>query len=190
MHAWAYNFNNFSPATGFPKLNVAKVGRGNSGKNFHYLVLNPILAGKLSWKILCINFLDSGGCNSRKGRFLTKPCSLNDKILVEMIKYHRVRRVKHRWCWESMWVLKPYTLGGPLFGACTRCANPRCTKWGRVNLDRSRREEATAINMTRDDPPCHQFRPNLLTLSLVHVPDFLVPQLEIGPLLPSWKCLW
>ena len=92
------NFFQLLPCHRIPEEELNQDYRGNGGDNCHYLVLNPILAGKLSWKMLSENFLDSGDCNSQKGRFLTKPCSLNDKILVEMIKYHRVRRVKHRWC--------------------------------------------------------------------------------------------
>ena len=78
------DFFQLLPCHRIPEEELNQDNRGNGGDNYHYLVLNPIFVGKLYWKILSENFLDSGGCNSQKGRFLTKPCSLNDKILVEM----------------------------------------------------------------------------------------------------------
>ena len=78
------DFFQLLPCHRIPEEELNQDYRGNGGDNCHYLVLNPIFVEKFNWKILSENFLDSGGCNSQKGRFLTKPCSLNDKILVEM----------------------------------------------------------------------------------------------------------
>ena len=78
------NFFQLLPCHRIPEEELNQDYRGNGGDNCHYLVLNPILAGKLKWKILSENFLDSGGCNGQKDRFFIKSCSLTDKILVKI----------------------------------------------------------------------------------------------------------